>query len=625
VQKDAYNTYNVARWAEDHQKRLEKFYSIDTPSGVRFQSGDRGLSSSASGKMNPHLQRLLWSQIPSTSDQAPGMLELCQGMPVLIRNNDATDLCITKGQESEVVAWTAHHIPGFPGYKCLETLFVRLVNAPRDVQVPHLPLNVVPLCRQPSSLEAKVPSGHKYKITRRQIPILPNFAMTDYSSQGKTRAVNVVDLTMCKSSQAIYTCLSRGKTAADTLILRDFPTTHMTGGIYGWLRQEFRELNVLDRITELRYDEQLPEGILQPTRWSTIDSYKQYGPHADDHHDWHPILRPEPTASEFQRPKRVSTYRPNMHNMLRKAPPKDDSKRKRSDSTSLDTPNKKNKTATDVSSEGRVSASQLAGPRWDRQDHSCAFDSWLFIIYATWVHNDFGFQDDVLDLSPWLRMLKDHFTHHLAPALDDRGLSSIRDEWRRSMRDLYPADYIAGTNGVDICALTYRLFGRDAADAETEGSCRRCGAREMVSGYTGIGPVILISDAVQSVQEEVSHRMRCYDRCRDCGGEKFYQHLQKSVLCVQVVPRINVSIDVALEAANGVTYRLAGIIYFGDRHFVSRTVSPVGDVYFHDGMEGPSCIWEANLHASSSHAWLQMSDGKRASMALYTSLSYPMG
>ena len=29
----------------------------------------------------------------------PGRLSLCIGMPVMIRNNDVTELCITKGQE----------------------------------------------------------------------------------------------------------------------------------------------------------------------------------------------------------------------------------------------------------------------------------------------------------------------------------------------------------------------------------------------------------------------------------------------------------------------------------------------------------------------------------------------
>ena len=57
----------------------------------------------------------LWTQPPNTSDQIPACLQLCFGMPVLIRNNDATELCITNGQEARVVGWTFDRIPGFPG------------------------------------------------------------------------------------------------------------------------------------------------------------------------------------------------------------------------------------------------------------------------------------------------------------------------------------------------------------------------------------------------------------------------------------------------------------------------------------------------------------------------------
>jgi hypothetical protein len=32
----------------------------------------------------------------------PAKLELCIGMPIMIRNNDATECCITKGTEATV-------------------------------------------------------------------------------------------------------------------------------------------------------------------------------------------------------------------------------------------------------------------------------------------------------------------------------------------------------------------------------------------------------------------------------------------------------------------------------------------------------------------------------------------
>ena len=42
-----------------------------------------------------------------TSEHFPGKLSLWLGMSVMIRNNDVTELCITKGQKAYVVGWDA--------------------------------------------------------------------------------------------------------------------------------------------------------------------------------------------------------------------------------------------------------------------------------------------------------------------------------------------------------------------------------------------------------------------------------------------------------------------------------------------------------------------------------------
>ena len=79
------------------------------------------------------------------------------------------------------------------------------------------------------------------------VPILPNFAMTDYASQGKTRPDNVVDLTNSTLHQSYYTALSRSGTSSGTVIVQSFSPGPITGGASGWLRQEFHELELLCR------------------------------------------------------------------------------------------------------------------------------------------------------------------------------------------------------------------------------------------------------------------------------------------------------------------------------------------------------------------------------------------
>ena len=86
-----------------------------------------------------------------------------------------------------------------------------------------------------------MPNGKVLSISRDQVPLVPNFAMTDYNSQGRTRANNVVDLNNCRNYQSIYTCLSRGSTYEGTAIIQGFDDSKVRCGVTGWLRQEFRE------------------------------------------------------------------------------------------------------------------------------------------------------------------------------------------------------------------------------------------------------------------------------------------------------------------------------------------------------------------------------------------------
>ena len=100
--------------------------------------------------------------------------------------------------------------------------------------------------------------------------------MTDHALQGKTRPENVVDISYSRSHQAYYTALSRSSTAAGTLILTGFHPHKITGGASGSLRQEFGELEILDSITKLNFENKLPAYMVQADqRNSLITLYRQ--------------------------------------------------------------------------------------------------------------------------------------------------------------------------------------------------------------------------------------------------------------------------------------------------------------------------------------------------------------
>jgi len=78
-------------------------------------------------------------------------LSLCIGVPVIIRNNDATELCIPKGRKGHVAGWQASR--GIHGQLVLDTLFIKLDKPPKIVKIDGLPENVVPITRGSKNIE----------------------------------------------------------------------------------------------------------------------------------------------------------------------------------------------------------------------------------------------------------------------------------------------------------------------------------------------------------------------------------------------------------------------------------------------------------------------------------------
>ena len=66
----------------------------------------------------------VWNLQHSASEHIARKLSLCIGLPVMIQNNDATELCITKGQEGHIVGQKSGIGPR--GQLVLETLYVKL-------------------------------------------------------------------------------------------------------------------------------------------------------------------------------------------------------------------------------------------------------------------------------------------------------------------------------------------------------------------------------------------------------------------------------------------------------------------------------------------------------------------
>ena len=94
--------------------------------------------------------------------------------------------------------------------------------------------------------------------------------MTGFASQGKTQADNVVDLRFMRTHQGYYIALSCSTTATGTLILGGFHLSKVMGGASGALCQEFHELELLDEITTLHYEDKLPRRIAMSNHRNTM-------------------------------------------------------------------------------------------------------------------------------------------------------------------------------------------------------------------------------------------------------------------------------------------------------------------------------------------------------------------
>ena len=280
-QKDQLNKLGSLRFAQDTNQKLTDFYSddelgedIDPSTLTSIRKKNRNSIPSTKKQLSTDMQDALWNLRHSASEHIPGKLSLCIGLPVMIRNNDATELCITKGQEGHIVGWKSGI--GSRGQIVLDTLFVKLDHPAKNINIEGLPENVVPLMKIKKSVKCTFPNGVSVPISRLQVHVLPNFAMTVYSSQGKTRPNNVVILNSCRDHLSYYTALSRSSTAEGTVIIQGFNPSKITCGAAGYLRQEFRELELMDEISRLRFEDRLPSIINGHLRNAIIRQYQNF-------------------------------------------------------------------------------------------------------------------------------------------------------------------------------------------------------------------------------------------------------------------------------------------------------------------------------------------------------------
>ncbi|KAJ6456525.1 hypothetical protein C8R45DRAFT_797291, partial [Mycena sanguinolenta] len=175
IDKDIINQLGPERFARDIGKELVSFCSVDQLSSLAVDRWKwKQCRQSFFKAIGPKLHQALWDSAPSaTVEQVPGCLKLCKGMLVMIKSNDTTELYITKGQEAVVVGWDSSVGPD--EQEILDTLFLRLVDPPRTINIPGFPEIVVPMTRASIHVTVLLRDEPLLSITREQVQVLPNF------------------------------------------------------------------------------------------------------------------------------------------------------------------------------------------------------------------------------------------------------------------------------------------------------------------------------------------------------------------------------------------------------------------------------------------------------------------
>lgn len=512
---------------------------------------------------------------------------------------------MTRGQEGRVVGWTAQRYPKWKGRQHLDTLYVELLNPPRNVKLPHLPRNVVPLTKNTESVEAQLPNDEFACVSRSQVSVLPNFAMTDYSLQGKTREWNVVDLAECRNFQAAYTCLSRGTTFAQTLIVRDFDDDLLRGSLDGALRQEYRELEYLNVITQLRFDGFLPDSIMQRSRWETIGAYRLWKAAAGSTVEQAPQLG----ADDLAPPQEYIQYGHETWSHTEK--------RKAQDVAPATATAKRARTVAHATLANSEWASPV-GPVWDATDWSCAYDSWVFIIHVLWLS----------DRVKWSRVFQGYgqvmggllSEMERMPQQDpEQEITGVRDALRNRLREQNVKEFPRGRGGVDLFTLTENLLDYFHITSQCAVTCVECNSRGQATVAT---PVTLgrfaCVRASATVQQYVDQCLQAGENCGACGGDTLVVHNYAELISFEVVEATpSLVVEDRIKVGDWGMYRLVGVIYYGDFHFVSRAFTRDNKVYYHDGIEGSNSTFEGVLTDTFLQTDLNVCRGKRMSLVVY--------
>ncbi|KAI0705123.1 hypothetical protein C8T65DRAFT_708562 [Cerioporus squamosus] len=258
--RDAINAERVRDFAKACELPVRSFFSSDL-----WGKNKDG----ASNCQVQHLNDSTVDPVHTTNTICPHIQSILWNLPPALTKH-STELCATNGAAMTVVSWDSHCMSC--GKYTLDTLYVKLANPPRMTRLPGLSENVIPFTKMKKTVRCTLPADDLVVyVQRKQVTVLPNFAMTDFASQGHTHHSNVCKLEFCKNHQSIYTCLSRSSSLEGTLIVGKFDNTKIRSGTSSALHRDVactstEEMELSNQRKRIAYVSPVPVA----TTWSTL-------------------------------------------------------------------------------------------------------------------------------------------------------------------------------------------------------------------------------------------------------------------------------------------------------------------------------------------------------------------
>ena len=276
----------------------------------------------------------------------------------------------------------------------------------------------------------------------------------------------------------------------------------------------------------------------------------------------------------------------------------------------------------------------MRGFPWDSVNHSCAYDSLLTILLSVYCDNYNMWKAEMSQQSNILSQLGRLFEAATKPR-PSMTLIEVRDFIRNMLGSRDSSIGIKGSTPTDICTVVRAMLATEQLLTSHYNKCRACDYNTHAveqcrvtwicdQSFWKNHPAKLGIYKGKSISKWMQALMlqNTEEQCPTC-----HRHMVKvenyinapNIFALIMTTTAVIETSIILPGTDQM-YRLAGIIYYHDCHFVCRVIDKSGQVWFHDGVEnGDTALYEDNI-VNIPMKKLQCKGNYVMSMLLYTKM-----